>query len=317
MRPYQVFLLILGIFIFSHPTFAAHGRYEEAMRVRGLLEIPQESIAPEDVAERYVLPVSRGFSQEGTELCWVYATLNALESIFLARNESQKNELSRRTMQYFTFEDRYLRYIKGIENYLSERGVAVDAIRLIQAGGLVAFRDYKDIVDPYGDADITRDVDHASTSDQKIQILYTDLDIVYSRPPNATHFDDTPISREGLAKQFLGNQVWESYAAASSGEEGYRRHPDPDARQEAVSWYMPRSKFAQRIKAALKANYAVEVTIGGHCIMLYGAEYDSNGTPLHYYMKDSYPDYFYTANPAKLHETLIEISTVKILSNME
>lgn len=312
MKVTSCFIFVLLSFIVSNSLFAVHGRYEEAMRVRSLIEVPNDRVDPNDVAEKYILPVSRGFDQEQTELCWAYATLNVLESSFLARNEGKKIELSRRAMQYFTMEDRYFRHIRGIEKFLSERGTAMDAIRLIQLNGLVWFSDYKDITDPYGIANIENDVNQATGYSQKMQKLSVDLNKVYTDPPLSTHFGDKTLSRGELAKQITNDLIWESYAVLRDGEEGYRHHPDPDARHETVSYYMPRAKFADRIKAALKAKYAVEITIGGHCITIYGADYDSNGNPVLYYTKDSYPDYFYTADPSELHKSLIEISTVRL-----
>lgn len=72
---------------------------------------------------------------------------------------------------------------------------------------------------------------------------------------------------------------------------------------------MPREKFGEKIRDALTAKHELEVTIGGHSIELYRAEYSQSGNPPSYFMKDSYTGYFYRAEPDRLHATLLEITT--------
>ncbi len=287
--------------------YAVPGTYEEAMRVRGLIGRPIG--VSEKAAEKYLLPVSRGFSQKGTELCWAYSTLSGLESNYLAKFPDRKLELSRRAMQIFTMEDRYRRYINGTEKFLSERGIALDALSLIRQNGLVAFDDYGDIVDPYGEFNFVVKIAAALTLEGKLQTLLTGLNQKYGYPPLATHLESKQVSRGELTNAVLMNQIWQSFALQNGPTGGLGKHPDPDARAEAVSWFIPREEFAAKIKESLKADHSVEVTIGGHSILLYGAEYNEQGEPIVYYMKDSYPDYFYKSFPEKLHNSLLEIST--------
>jgi len=49
--------------------------------------------------------------------------------------------------------------------------------------------------------------------------------------------------------------------------------------------------------------------------MIYGAEYDNEGEPTLYYIKDSYafPNYFYQASAADLHAQIREITTTSKL----
>jgi len=101
-------------------------------------------------------------------------------------------------------------------------------------------------------------------------------------------------------------------ASVYGTEVGFHDHPDPDSRWENVSWYMPRSEFPGRIKQALEAGFPVIVSIRNHGVLLYGADYDSNGSPIIYYIKDSYPDYYYLADADYLHEISWEMTTVKL-----
>ena len=64
------------------------------------------------------------------------------------------------------------------------------------------------------------------------------------------------------------------------------------------------------IREALLDNRPVTYGGNGHSILIYGASYDATGTPLKYFIKDSYPDYFYEAAPRKLHAEMLEVTLV-------
>jgi hypothetical protein len=304
-------LLLMLLGLFGKTAFAAHGDYAEAMRVRAL--ISQHALADEAAAETVKLSVSRGFDQGGTQLCWSYATLNALEANYLTAHPGAELELSRRSMQYFTLQDRWERKIRGSEDYITERGIAVDALNLIARNGLVAFDDFGDIADPYGRDHVDDDVGAARGVDAKLAALDAGLAEYIGVPPAVTHFEGGEVARATLRERVLEGKQWESYAIARDGREGYRTHPDPDARAGARSYFMPEAKIVGKIHDALKAGAAVEITIGGHCILIYGAAYDASGKPLTYFIKDSYPDYFYEADPASTMRQLVEMTTIKIM----
>jgi hypothetical protein len=337
-------LLILTVLSLANidTAQALQGTYEEAMAIRRLLNA--KPIDPEKeagvktqssaVAETIILPVSRGFNQGGTGLCWAYATLNALETIYLVRNpEGLDVELSRRAMQYYTMEDRYRRSIKGVNTYLREGGIVLDAIRLIQSNGIISFDDYYDIFDPYGQANILDMINGEENFTGKITAMYTGMDIVYTAPPTLTHIPSNPtlddpnrtyVEAEAgdLARLVLAGDVWESYTPSET-QVGFHDHPDPDARWENQSWYMPHSEFPDRIRQALLAGFPVVVSIQNHGLLLYGADYDSNGSPITYYVKDSYDtlrfiggtiawDYYYRSDADLLHANFWEMTTVKL-----
>ncbi|MHC4517608.1 MAG: hypothetical protein ACYTAS_03385 [Planctomycetota bacterium] len=327
-------ILVSTVFslVSANAVQAVHGTYEEAMAIRRRLSANVPSLQKTSlgktqsaaVAETIVLPVSRGFDQRGTALCWAYSTLNALETIYLVRNpEGLEVELSRRAMQYYTMEDRYRRSIKAVNTYLVEAGVVLDAIRLIQSNGIVYFDDYFDITDPYGQADIGAMIDSAGSFTEKAMAMYEGMDIVYTAPPALTHipiphevvgrFGPTPMEAQAgeLAELLLAADVWQSYTPSET-KVGFHDHPDPDARWENVSWHMPPSEFPGRIKQALEAGFPVIVTVRVHTVLVYGADYDSAGSPIVYYIKDSYPDYYYLAGADQLHEDFWEMTTVRL-----
>jgi len=309
---------------------AVHGTYKEAMAIRRRLSVNTPYLQTEPLVktqsaaatETILLPVSREFDQRDTGLCWAYAALNALETVYLVRNpEGPDVELSRRAMQYYTMEDRYLRSIKGVNTYLYEAGVVLDAIRLIQSNGIVSFDDYYDINEPYGQANIREMINSAESFTDKIIAMYEGMDILYTAPPTLTHLPKEVVGRSGptgveaaagdLARLVLASDVWQSYTPSET-KVGFHDHPDPDARWENVSWYMPRAEFPRRIKQAMEAGFPVIVTIGSHNVLIYGADYESNGSPIVYYIKDSYPDYYYLADADQLHVDLWEMTTIKL-----
>jgi hypothetical protein len=165
------------------------------------------------------------------------------------------------------------------------------------------------------------------------------MDIFYKTPPTLSHIPGSPtldnpdpafveVKVGELARLVLAGDVWQSYAPSDT-KVGFHNHPDSDSRWENKSWYMPRGEFPGRIKQALKAGFPVIVTIRGHTVMVYGADYDSKGSPVTYYIKDSYPshpleelksiggikyikDYFFLAEADKLHEVFWEMTTIKL-----
>jgi len=327
---------------------AVLGSYDEAMEIRRLLtattpylqKVPLVKTQSQGGQETIVLPVSRGFNQKETGLCWAYAALNALETIYMVRNpEGLEVELSRRAMQYYTMEDRYRRFIKNVNTHLNERGVVLDAIRLIQSNGIVSFDDYFDIIDPYGQANIHEMINSSDSFTDKINAMYKGMDIFYKTPPTLSHIPSSPtldnpdptyveVKAGDLARLVLAGDVWQSYAPSET-KVGFHDHPDSDSRWENKSWYMPRGEFPGRIKQALEAGFPVIVTIRGHTVLVYGADYDGNGSPVTYYIKDSYPshtpenlealggfkyikDYCFLAEADKLHEIFWEMTTVKL-----
>lgn len=306
---------------------AVSGTYKDAMEVRRLLSVKTSDLRTKTrgtgIAESIVLPVSRGFYQRGTSLCWSYATLNALETLYLVRNpEGLDVELSRRAMQYYTWEDRYRRSIKDVNTYLREGGVVLDALRLIQSNGIVAFDDYYDVADSYGQANIPAMINGAGSVTEKMMAMYEGLDLVYTVPPTRTHVPNGLASDDpnaayveakagDLARFVLADDVWQSYTPSET-ETGFHDHPDADARWENLSWHMPRAEFPGRIKQALQAGFPVVISIRNHSILLYGADYDEDGDPVTYYIKDSYPDYYYLSDADYLYDIFWEMTTVKL-----
>lgn len=298
---------LLLFLMLASACMAAGSDHAEAMRARRLVQVEPRALPPG--AEVVTLPVSRGFHQRGTSLCWAYATLSGLETRLRVAAPASTVELSRRAMQYLTMRDRWRLKIQGQASYIGERGVAVDAMRMIAESGLIAFADHTDITDPYGSFDIAGAVLAAPDIEAKYRALDGGLARVYGMLPERTHFEGAEVTPAGLAARVVGELRWRSYAVAKDGVEGFRKHPDPDARPGVQAWFEPQAKLVARIRAALTGGEPVELTIGGHCVLIRGAAYDAQGNPLRYDIKDSYPDFFYEADPARIMRNLVEVTT--------
>ena len=102
-----IWLSIVYALLISNQSLATHSDYEEAMRIRSLVAMSDDEYQGLDTVTEVILPVSRGYDQKRTQLCWVYSGLNALETVYLVRNPGADISLSRRAMQFFTYEDRF------------------------------------------------------------------------------------------------------------------------------------------------------------------------------------------------------------------
>lgn len=110
-----------------------------------------------------------------------------------------------------------------------------------------------------------------------------------------THLDGRELSPRDAANIITRQEPRISYAPTTDGFRGWIKHPDPDARPNSKSYAIPEDEVAEKIKWALRNNYAVEYSNIGHSLTIFGDDYDSDGRPTNYYMKDSYTDCFYDA----------------------
>ena len=74
---------------------------------------------------------------------------------------------------------------------------------------------------------------------------------------------------------------------------------------------MSLEKIILKIHDSLKSGFPVTYGTNNHAMLIYGAEYSADGNPTVYYIKNSYSDYFYKANPEALHGTIVEITTLE------
>lgn len=295
---------------------------DEYFSFRKAIEINDSELARAQVAskEKYVLPVSPGYDQGGSGICWVYATLNAVESNYLVRNPQRAPALSRAVMQYFNMEDRFLRQILLGEYYVdNEGGTPVNAISIMRNSGVYWLTDYRDYplttnwTNPFP-------LSHDGSISARIQQMYKGLASVYGVPPTNTHTLDGnyEIPPRRLADEFLGDETWRAYAPpwdelVTETPTGWGVHPDPDARKGTLAYYLStEAEFISIIHSALKSGHALTVAWQGHEEEIYGAEFDGAGKVTVLYFKGSYgPDFTYNTTADVLHR-MVAVSTVSV-----
>lgn len=295
-------------------ALASHATPEEARAIRSAVEMTRiEWLGVQRrVREKIVLPVSRPFHQGSTHLCWAYATLNAIETNYLVASGGKKLELSRAEMQYLNWEDRYLRKLQQNEDYLYEGGTTVDGITLLRGRGMLAHEDY--LEKPKSLPTHSPFSLEGDTPEEMIKSLYALLDRKIAPLPETAHFEGAAMTPKEMVEKVLGDETWEAYAPSPDGKDEIAKHWDPDARRGTLAHWLPREKFLSVVKASLEAGHGLAISLCGHDIELYGAEFDVDETALTYYVKDNYENSLYKMDPSKmpLGQRFCGLSTIKV-----
>jgi hypothetical protein len=273
---------------------------------------------PPQAAERYKLPISPPRDQGDSGLCWVFATLSMLETNYMEAHPGSKIELSRGALQREAIADRLRRLAKGGPAYLEEGGIAIDALALIRADGLVAEGDFHDFVDadPVF-ATLARRVRAASGEAAKLKALDGALDARLGAPPAKTHLDGRVLTPPELAKAVVGDGAWAEYDLSRDGVARVGRSEDPDARPGAIVHYAPLSTLIDLIHGSLKRGQAVVWgSTDDHALLIFGGDYDVQGRPISYWVKDSFAPYVYRAPAEQIHRQLTDV-TVEVSPESE
>jgi len=128
-----------------------------------------------------------------------------------------------------------------------------------------------------------------------------------------TTFLGQKMSPFELRDKIVGNHEFWSYAI-SSRLRGWNPHSDPTARAGNKAFFIPKSEITRIVRNSLEQQAPIGYWYESHVIVIYGAEYDLDGNALKYYIKDSYPPYFYEKNASWVHD---EIKTLSGISNLE
>lgn len=302
MRIFIAFALLF----FSLQSYAVRSTKDEAGRVRQLLEKKTNFNHARVEAEPFrsvILAVSPGITQGSTSLCWAFSTLNLLETKHLIAT-TKLAQFSRSAMQYIRWEDRFTRWILYGVDYLQEGGTAIDALSFIRGKGLFDLADLPAITEG---KTIDRSLFNGAAEENLIR-MSIELENTYAKPPAKTHYQTNEIAPEELSKTVLETTEWQSYGI-SDKLTGWDKHPDSDANPETKSFFIARSEMPDLIKKALEAGNGVEISVEYHSILIYGADFDESGAATAYYIKDSYPDYFYKADAESAHRRIWELTT--------
>ncbi len=264
------------------------------------------------VKESYALPISQPFDQGDSDLCWIYATLNMLETNYLHRHPGSKIELSRAALQRESIADRFRRTIEGSSTHLEDGGIAVDALALIRAHGLVARSDFHDIAD--SDPifiSISRGLARLHGEKAKLQALDESLTADLGAVPVATHLDGKTLASQATADAVLGDDVWGEYDVTKEGSERVAPSDDPDARPGTNVHYVKLSTVVDLIHQSLMRGEAVVWgSTDNHALLIYGGDYNLEGQPISYLIKDSFRPYSYRAPAEAIHRILTDVTVV-------
>ena len=300
-------------------TAQPHGRFPRLAAVLALalslgaapLTAQAETTAgasqPAPIARSYKLPISPPLDQGDSDLCWVYATLSMLETNYLAKHPGSHIALSRGAMQRFSILDRFQRDITGNSTHLEDGGLAVDALMLIRQNGLVGAQDYHDVVDsdPIFAA-LSRRLATVAGADAKLKALNGAL----GPAPASVRLDGRKLTPGDLAKTVLGDRIWTEYDVASDD----RAPPvspsdDPDARPETLVHHVDLTTAVKLIQDSLARGEAVVWgSTDNHALLIYGADYDAEGRPVAYWVKDSFAPYTRREPAEDVHAVLTDVT---------
>ena len=140
----------------------------------------------------------------------------------------------------------------------------------------------------------------------------------YKRSDNGKVFETTflgeVMSPLELRDKLVGSLKFWSYAI-SPFISGWSAHPDPTALEGEEAYFVPRSSINNIIRKSLKLRAAIGYWFDSHVVVIYGAKYDTNGKALKYYIKDSYPPYFYERDADFVHTKIITLTGISNLDS--
>ena len=253
-------------------------------------------------AESYKLPISAPRDQGDTDLCWVFATLSMLETNYRVRHPGSHVEFSRGALQRLAIADRLRRFASDASTHLDDSGLAVEALALIRAQGLLASADYRDIFDsdPLYPS-LRRRLAAGAKADALIAAALGPI-------PTLTHLDGAPLTPSAMEKAVLGDENFVEYDVAADGRERVGPSSDPDARPETRVHYAPLAKLTGLIHESLRRGEAVVWGTRDHALLIFGADYDAEGTPLAYWIKDSFAPYVYREAASEVNRVMTDVT---------
>lgn len=261
---------------------------------------------PAGAAESYKLPITPPLDQGDSDLCWVFATLSMLETNYLELHPGSTIRLSRGALQRASILDRFQRAVTGNSTHLEDGGLAVDALRLIRQQGLVGAADFHGIVDsdPVFAA-LSRRLAAVKGADAKLKAL----DVAVGPAPPLGRLDGRALTPEAFAKTVLGDKVWTEYDVEATGAPHVGLSTDPDARPETTVHFVRLGEAIRLIHDSLKRGEAVVWgSTDNHALLIYGADYDAEGRPEAYWVKDSFAPYTKRMEAQELHRVLTDVT---------
>ncbi len=263
------------------------------------------------VAESYALPITAPLDQGETGLCWAFATLSMLETNYMSRHPGAHVEFSRGELQRDAVADRFRRLVHGEGGAPSadQGGLAVEALALIRENGLIERGDFHDAVnvDPII-ATLKQTLAQETEPQRQERALDNQLTAALGPRPATTHLEGKPVNPVALARAALAGETWTEFDLARDGAQGWGPSHDPDARPETRVRYVALDALVALIHKSLAQREAVVAGTTDHAFLVYGADYDRDGKPLGYLVKDSLPPYLYRVEADALHQELNDVT---------
>jgi len=319
-------IISAGFFFLPNSSFALHSTVKDAEQLRNKI-IYNENLTPNTkskITKRIVLPVSRGFDQQKTCLCWSYAFFNALESLYMVKHPNSKLEISRGSMQYINLQDRVDLKILGVEDHLNpkvykgcgaEGGTPLSAEYILKNYGALPYDEYHDIISPTEYTNLYYSIFVDNTTPKQKKAMTDSLLPTYfgGDLPEMTHFNSQFISRLDFATQILPQGSWNTYAISKDGSEYIAKGLDPDARRNEQTHFIAREHFIQKINQSLANERPVIYSNDHHVILIYGADYNEQDELVSFYIKDSYErlGYYYKADFEKALDQIMEMTILE------
>ena len=139
-------------------------------------------------------------------------------------------------------------------------------------------------------------------------MLDAELKSGLGEPPGVTHLDGETLRPDELARALLGRNEWVEFDLSRDGTEGWGPSHDPDARPETRVMYVKLDRLIDLVHRSLANGRAVVAGTSDHALLVYGADYDRDGKPLSYLIKDLLAPYLYRASAAELHGKLNDVT---------
>ena len=165
---------------------------------------------------------------------------------------------------------------------------------------------------PWISDDITASIEdrlaHAANPDDKRKALDEELEATLGAKPHTTHLDGKAVTPEELASAVLGGRQFVEFDLARDGVERWGPSQDPDARPETRVRYVPLDILIDLIRQSLAHGRAVVWGSTDHALLIYGGDYDKEGKPLSYLIKDSFAPYTYRQSAEEVHRILNDVT---------
>ena len=104
--------------------------------------------------------------------------------------------------------------------------------------------------------------------------------------PEVTRLDDKVLSADQMAHTVTDGYEWTEFDLSPDGSEAWGPSRDPDARPETRVKYVKLEVLIDLIHKSLAHGQAVVWGSPDHALLIYGGDYDKDGTPLSYLIKD-------------------------------